>query len=217
MRTLFLILLFCAAAFAQYADGISVSVNRTVTLTADEAVFTVVVSTGLDVTADQATQALQSAGLQNLTVSGVGLGQPYSYPEPSAAQTYYQFTFTMPASNLKDAAKKLEAIRTAPPEIIASLQYAATVNASAATLEAARQTVLPQLLAEAQKKAQFLAASANVKLGAIKGVNESSYGTYAFLGSWISTPAAMYTNSSTNNSTGMQYTLYASVTFGVAP
>ena len=81
-----LILLCCAAACAQGIDGLSVSVTWTVTLPADEAAFTVLVSGALDVTADQALQALQTAGLQNLSVTGTGLGQTYAYPEPAAVQ-----------------------------------------------------------------------------------------------------------------------------------
>jgi uncharacterized protein YggE len=217
MRLFSLIFLLGVSAFAQSTEGLSVSVNRTLTLTADEAVFTVLAATALDVTAGQVLEILQTAGLQNLSVSGTGLGQTYSYPDPSAAQTVYQINFTVPAANLKDAAKKLEALRLAPPPNLNGLQYAASVNAGAASLETARQTVLPQLLADAQKKAQFLAASAGLKLGTIKGVTESSYSAYALVGNWISTPQAVYSSSSNSSAGGMQFTFYASVTFGLAP
>ncbi len=133
------------------------------------------------------------------------------------AQTVYQINFTVPAAKLNDAAKKLEALRLAPPPNLNGLQYAASVNAGAASLETARQTVLPQLLADAQKKAQFLAASAGLKLGTIKGVTESSYSAYALVGSWISTPQAVFSSSSNSTASGMQFTFYASVTFGLAP
>ena len=45
---------------------------------------------------------------------------------------------------------------------------------------------LPQLFADAQKKAQTLAAAAGLKLGGVKGVNESSYAS-GYSGSWIGT------------------------------
>ena len=217
MRLYGLFWFLSCAVFAQSTDGLSVSVNRTVTLAADEAVFTVVTASPLDVGADQVVQILQAAGLQNLSITGTGLGQVYSYPETSGAQAYYQVGFTVPAAGLKDAAKKLESLRTAPPEAIKALQYSAVVNAGAASVETGRQTILPQLLAEAQKKAQFLAASANVKLGAVKGVTESSYGAYALVGSWISTSPSVLGGTSVTNNNGMQYTYYASVTFSVTP
>ncbi|HEY1497087.1 MAG TPA: SIMPL domain-containing protein [Candidatus Solibacter sp.] len=217
MRIFSLILLGCAAACAQSIDGLSVSVTRNVTLAADEAAFTVLASAAIDVTAEQALQVLQTAGLQNLSVAGTGLGQTYSYPEPSAVQVINQINFTVPAAALRDAAKKLEALRLAPPQPLAGLQYSAIVNTGAATVEASRQTILPQLLAEAQKKAQFLATSAGVKLGAIKGVSESSYGVYALVGNWISSPQAITSSVSNSNSNGTQYTYYATVTFSLAP
>jgi len=217
MRIISLILLLCSGAFAQATDGLNVSVSRTVTVAADEAVFTVVVATALDVTAEQVLQVLQATGLQNLAITGTGLGQTYSYPQSPDAQAFYQFSLTVPAASLKDAAKKLEAVRGALPAMLQSLQYSANVNAGAAAVEAARQTVLPQLLADAQKKAQFLAASANLKLGAIKGINESSYGVYAFVGNWISSQPGMFGSSSNSNNGGTQFTFFASVTFGLAP
>lgn len=212
-----LILLCCAASFGQAIEGLSVSVTRTVTLPSDEAAFTVLASGPLDVTADQVLQLLQTAGLQNLSVAGTGLGQTYSYPEPSAVQVVYQINFTVSAAALKDAGKKLEALRLAPPQPLTGLQYTAIVNTGAATIESSRQTVLPQLLAEAQKKAQFLATSAGVKLGAIKGVSESSYGAYALLGNWISSPQAITSSVSNSGTGGTQYTFYATVTFSLAP
>lgn len=216
MRIFSLIFVLAAAAFAQSADGLNVSVNRTVNIAADEAVFTVVAATTLEGTADQVSQVLQTAGIQNLSLTATGLGQTYSYPQTSDVLAFFQFTFTVPAANLKDAAKKLEAVRAAPPALLQSLQYSASVNASTAAVETARQTVLPQLLAEAQKKAQFLATSANLKLGPIKGVNESSYVAYALVGSWISTPQVFGSTSNSTNG-GTQFTYYASVTFSLAP
>jgi len=218
MRSIGLIFFCAAAAFAQYNDGISVSVNRTVTLAADEAAFTVLAATGLDTTAEQVMQIFQTAGLPNLSFTGTALGQTYNYPDAAAVLTVYQLSFTVPAAGLKEAAKKLEVLRLTPPELLKSLQYSASVNAGAATVEASRQTLLPQLLAEARRKAQFLADTAGVKLGAIKGMNETSYGVYAMVTSWLSSPllAGTGTSSSSNNA-GTQYTFYAGVTFAVAP
>jgi hypothetical protein len=212
-----LIFLFCAAAGAQAIDGLNVSVTRTVTLPSDEAAFTVLVSGALDLTADQALEVLQTAGLQNLSVTGTGLGQTYSYPEPAAVVVVYQINFTVAAGAMKDAAKKLETLRLAPPQPLSGLQYNATVNTSAATIESSRQTVLPQLLAEAQKKAQFLATSAGVKLGAIKGVSESSYAVYGNISGWLTSPQIVSGSFSSSNAGGTQYAYYANVTFSLAP
>ena len=53
MRLVTLFLLSAVTAFAQFADGVATSVSRTVTLTADQADFSIVASAGLDATQQQ--------------------------------------------------------------------------------------------------------------------------------------------------------------------
>lgn len=95
------------------------------------------------------------------------------------------------------------------------MQYTAALNASQATVDAARQTLLPQLFADAQKKAQSIAAAAGLKLGGIKSVSESfySYGSYS---SWVGTSSFANGFSSGSSSSGTQYTFSAMIAFGVA-
>ena len=205
-------------AWGQGTDGIATSVNRSISLTADEAAFSVVAGAGMDTTQQQVTQIFLDAGIANLSVTGTALGQSFDYSKnPPATQTQmlYQFAFTVPAAGLKDAAKKMEALRTSPPALLQSMQYTAALNASQATVDAARQTLLPQLFADAQKKAQSIAAAAGLKLGAIKSVSESfySYGSYT---SWIGTSSPANVFSSSGSGSGTQYTFSALVTFGVA-
>jgi len=177
MRLLSLFLFLPVVSHAQVgADGIATSVTRTVTLTADEADFSVVAGAGLDTSQDQIIQTLSDAGISGLTLAGTSLGQSFDYstnPPIALTQVLYQFNFSVPAANLKDAAKKMEALRTNPPPLLKSLQYTAFMNASQSTVDAMRQTLLPQIFADAQKKAQSLAAAAGLKLGAIKGVTEA--------------------------------------------
>ena len=78
-----------------------------------------------------------------------------------------------------------------------------------------RQAMLPQLLAEAQKKAQTLAAAAGLKLGGIKGVSDS-YSASGYSGpGWIGTsPYGSFSSSSAGS--GTQFIFSANVAFGVA-
>jgi len=217
-----LIGLFFVSAFiasAQFADGIATSVNRTVTLTPDEADFAVVAAAGLDVTPQQVTQVFLDAGIASLSLTGTALVQAYDYstnPPATRTQVLYQFAFTVPAPGLKDATNKLEGLRASPPSSLMSMQYTASLNASQATVDAMRLTLLPQLLADAQKKAQTLAAAAGLKLGAVKGVTESFYGSGSSVASWIGTSQFVGGFSSSSSGTGTQYTFYASVNFTVA-
>ena len=219
MRLASLFYLFSLMVSAQVAaDGIATSVTRSVTLTADEADFSIIAGASLDATQQQVTQVLLDAGLPNLTLSGTTLGQAVVYAPNSTAnptEVLYQFSFTVPAAGLKDAAKKMEFLRTNPPDVLKSLQYSAVLNASPATVDAMRQTLLPQIFAEAQKKAQVLAAAAGLKLGPIKSVTETFYSTGAPV-NWIGSSQFVGGFTSTTTGTGTQYTFLAGVSFSVA-
>jgi uncharacterized protein YggE len=221
MRLVSLLVLSALAAFAQLADGVATSVTRTVTLTADEADFTIVAGASLDTTQQQIAQVFVDAGITGLTNSGTSLTQNYDYstnPYTVLTLVVYQFTFSVPAAGLKDAAKIMEALRTKPPDLLKTFQYSAALNASQATVDAMRLTLLPQLFADAQRKAQTLANAAGIKLGAVKGVSESYYSSGNSFGSFVSLSGSFTTGTTTSASggSGTQYTFYANVTYGVA-
>lgn len=221
MRLLSLLTLFAFTACAQSAaDGVATSVTRTVTLTADEADFTIVATAGLDTTQQQIAQIFLEAGIAGLTLSGTSLLQSPDYSTNQAitqTQVIYQFTFSVPAAGLKDAAKIMETLRIKPPALLKGLQYSATLNASQSTVDAMRQTLLPQLLAEAQKKAQTLAASAGLKLGGVKGVSDSySASGYSYASLISSSQYLGGFSSSSVAASGTQYIFSANVTFNVA-
>lgn len=218
MRLISLFLISAFIAFGQATDGIGTSVTRTVTLTADQADFSMVAGAGLDVTQQQVTQVFLDAGISSLTLTGTSLGQSYDYSTntPSAqTQILYQFAFSVPAGGLKDATKKLETLRTNLPVALKSLQYTAALDASQTTVDAMHQTLLPQLFADAQKKAQALATAAGLKLGAIKGVSESVNAAANYL-NWIGSSSFSTGPISGGSGAGTQYTFYTFVTFSVA-
>jgi uncharacterized protein YggE len=221
MRLVSLLLLSALAAFAQLTDGVATSVTRTVTLTADEADFTIIAGASLDTTQQQIAQVFVDAGIAGLTNSGTSISQNYDYStNPYTIQTMvvYQFTFSVPAAGLKDAAKIMEALRTKPPALLKTFQYSAALNASQATVDAMRLTLLPQLFADAQRKAQTLANAAGIKLGAVKGVSESYYSSGNSGIAYVSLSAFVTTGTTTSaiGGSGTQYTFYANVTYGLA-
>ena len=223
MRLVTLLLLSAFISFAQLTDGVATSVTRTVTLTADTADFSIVAGAGLDTTQQQIAQIFLDAGVSGLSNSGTALSQNYDYstnPPTTQTQVLYQFTFSVPAAGLKDAAKILETLRTKPPDLLKGFQYSAALNASQSTVDAMRQTLLPQLFADAQKKAQTLAAAAGLKLGGVKGVSESFYATgnsgVSYIGNTLSSTTGIFTSTSTSGGSGTQYTFYANVTYSLA-
>jgi len=196
------------------------SVTRTVVLTADQADFSLIAAVPIATTQQQVVQALQEGGFPNVASTGTYLTQTYDYsrnPPNTDTLLVYQFTLTVPAGELGSTVKAAEALRTKIPAPLLSFQYAASLNASPATVEAMRQTLLPQLFAEAQKKAQGLATAAGLKLGAIKGVNESSYSTGGNYVNFIAGGTGLSSVSGSSvGSSGTQYTFYASISFGLA-
>lgn len=220
MRLATLLLISAFTAFAQLtSEGVATSVTRTVTLTADEAVFFVVAGASLDTSQQQIAQLFLDAGVAGLSLSGTTLGQSYdpsTTPPGTQTQVLYQFTFSVPPAGLKDAAKIMETMRTKPPALLKTFQYSAALNVSQATVDAMRQAMLPQLLAEAQKKAQTLAAAAGLKLGGLKGVSDSYYATGYSGTSWIGTSLYGGSFSSPTVGSGTQYVFNASVAFSAA-
>jgi uncharacterized protein YggE len=220
MRLLSLLFLSAFLAFAQVSiDGVATSVTRTVTLTADEADFSIVAGAALGTSQQQITQVFLDAGLSNLSLSGTSLGQNYDYSgNPPTPQTLvvYQFTVSIPAAGLKDATKIMETLRTKPPDLLKGFQYSASLNASQATVDAMRQTLLPQLISDAQKKAQSLAAAAGLKLGAVRGVSDAYYPSGYSSSNWISTSQFLGGFSSSTSGSRTQYTFSANVTFSAA-
>lgn len=220
MRLFSLFLVSACLASAQLTDGLTTSVTRTVTLTADQADFYIVAGGGLDTTQQQIAQTFQDAGIANLSYTGTALNQNTDYStNPPTLETIvvYQYTFSVPAGGLKDAAKIMEALRTKPPAQLRFFQYGASLNASQATVDAMRQTLLPQLFAEALKRAQTLAGAAGLKLGAAKGVSESFYPSGYTGISFIGNAYFSTTGTSSTTSGGTQYTFYATVSYGLAP
>src|SRR5260370_3415463 len=172
--------LSCVAT-AQTLEGINAPVSRTVTLTPDEAAFTITVAATLDSTQQQVKQALQNAGLPNPTVVATGLGQDTSTYPPGGTQMLYSATVAIPAGSAIDTAKNIETLRTHLPAPLQSLQYSVAFNPSQATVDAMRQVVLQQLLDDSRKLAQSLAAAAGGGLGAIRSISDSA-GRSGFLG-----------------------------------
>ncbi len=220
MKHLFLILfpvLACVAA-AQTLDGISAPVSRTVTLTADEAAFTITIAATLDSTQQQVKQALQSAGLPNPTVVATGLGQATTEWFAGPAQILYAATATIAAGSAMDTAKLLETLRAHLPDPLQSLQYSVAFNPSQATVDAMRQTVLPQMMDDSRNLAQSLAAASGVKLGGIRSIGDSA-GVYGYkIGTFaVSLLGPVTGGILASLPSGTQYTYSLSVIFATVP
>jgi uncharacterized protein (DUF1501 family) len=115
-------------------------------------------------------------------VVATGLGQDTSTYPPGAAQILYSASAVLPAGSALDMSKSLEAVRSHLPAPLRSLQYSVSFNPSQTALDAARQTLLPQLLDDSRKLAQSLAAATGVQLGAIRSISDSAGAAGGVLG-----------------------------------
>jgi uncharacterized protein YggE len=217
MRLIGLICAAALAAAAQTADGVTVSVSRSVNIPADQAEFTAVVAVGLDITQQQVAQAFRELGAPNPAVVAVAAGVPsYSYPPVTDSQFYYQISFTTAPDGVKDLAKKIDAFRASLPEGYTTVQYSANLTAGAAAVESARKAALPLLVTDARAKAQTLAEVSGVKLGAVLGVSDYSSGLgYAAPAGYILSNFLTSGSYSTSYGSGTQYTFSATVRFAV--
>jgi hypothetical protein len=223
-RFLLLLPLLTLVATAQTQSGINAPVSRTVTLAADEAAFAITITATLDSTEQQVKQALQSAGLPNPTVVATGLAPGVSQWFSGPVQMLYSATVTIAAGAAGDAAmtaaKSLETLRTHLPDPLQGLQYSVTFNPSQATVDAQRLVVLPQLLGDARKLAQSLAAATGVGVGAIRSISDSA-GLYMF--AYFAPTAAersgdfLLGNISSLPPSSMQYTFSLTVVFATVP
>jgi hypothetical protein len=216
MRHLLLLAALSCVAAAQNSAGISAPVSRTVTLAADEATFTIAIAATLDSTPQQVKQALQNIGLPNPTVVAIGLGQDSTQIMRDKVLALYSASVVIAAGSVIDAAKRLEGIRTQTPPPLEKLQYSVALNPSQATVDAMRQVVLPQLVEQARKLAQSLAAGSGLKLGAIRSISDSGAGQFLLAANRVSGDFSQLLVPYTLPSS-MQYTYTLNLVFAAAP
>jgi hypothetical protein len=214
MQRIFAALCFSVVACAQI-NGITSSAARTVALAPDEAVFGVSVVAPTAVTEEQVLQTLDGTGITAGDLVGIGSASDYNYSgQPAAVRLVHQYGFTVPYSKMKETTDKLEAIRTAAAANNQDVAYSLFVNASQSAVDAARQRIIPELIAEARKRAEYLGGLANMRIGPILSISDSAYsnGNVGISG-WISTSSF----SSSGNALGVRFVLSVYVAFQTDP
>jgi uncharacterized protein YggE len=176
VRTLIPFLILAVGGYAQ-VDGISTTASRNLTLNPDEVTFYVSLTTELGTTLEEAVASMQDTGITAKQLLGITSTPEYYGPPPQTrtARVAYQFFVTHPYGRLKEVADKLETARKAVVANNGDLQFTLYVSASEKAIEDNRQQLLPQLIAEARKKAELLANAAGMTLGPVLNVSESVY------------------------------------------
>lgn len=156
---------------------------REVTYTPENAAFTIAGTAPADSTLDDILSALKDLNLQARDLVGISsatnrIGPPVGEPIVS-----YLFRVTVPYTQMRGLQERIAATRralTEAPSKILIGDVSTSIGPTAASIELARQRVLPDLIADARKRADAIARAASLGLGAIVTANDISIPTAVF-------------------------------------
>jgi hypothetical protein len=151
---------------------IEVSVWRELALRPEEAFFSVAVGVKLNVSLDEVMQGISSLGITSQDFASVSTNSFWGDED----ELSYEFNYQVAFDKLKETLAAFESKRRAlGAERGMQLYYRLVgVSPSKASVEAARQRALPELIADARKQAETMASAAGVRVGAVAGLSPSS-------------------------------------------
>lgn len=159
--------------FAQ-TDAIAVTATRNIDLSPDQITFSLAVVTDPTVSLDQVLEATQPIGLDSSKLSTINLVPSYGPGSPRPTLNYV-FTLNVAFGKFSEMNDKLATVRRALADKTPSMDlqvYGVAISPSDASLDQARQSLMPQLIADARRRGDLLAKAAGVTLGGVIGVTE---------------------------------------------
>ena len=163
------------------SNSVTVTAARTVNLQPDQASFTVTVNTPVSASPNDVIAALQGSGIGIANLVSVGPSNVLRIgdftPAPFMATLDWNFSVTVPFTTMKTAFATLAAVANSVKQNNKDFtgRFAFSgAGVSQAALDAARQTVLPDLIADAKTRAKQLTDAAGLGLGAILSISELS-------------------------------------------
>ena len=190
MRSLALLLAIAAIPCLAQLDSntLTVTAIRTVTLQPDQVVFSVVVGSGPNATLDQIVQALPGTGISATDLVGVTASQPGTIFGPAPLALSWTFPMTAPLARIKDAITQLNALALSIGRNQSGLSLSFSVYGvqPSSQVQQAQKCPTAVLIADANVQAQRLADTAQVNLGPILEVSDSSVAQGAYPGVSVS-------------------------------
>jgi len=173
-RILCTAVLLAGAAAAQQisldANSIVVSATKNVVLVPTDVTFTLNVSADYSVTLEQVLAAVDF-GLTAESLVGVNSYPVAPYPY-NTSRIAYMLRLTVPFARMKETVDKLEKMRKGIDTNMDLSYSTVSVGPNQTAVNEAREKALPDLMADARKRAEALASAAGLTLGAIQAVNE---------------------------------------------
>jgi uncharacterized protein YggE len=178
MRGLVLLLATAAIPCLAQLDSntLTVTATRTVALQPDQVVLSVVVGSGPNATLDQIVAALPGTGISATDLVGVTASQPGTIFGPAPLELSWTFPMTAPLAKIKDAIAQLSALALSIGRNQTGLSLSFSVHGvqPSSQVQQAQKCPTTVLIADANAQAQRLADAAQVNLGPILDVSESS-------------------------------------------
>jgi uncharacterized protein YggE len=181
---------------AQQVDSNSITVSSTKTsssVTPDQVVFAITVTTPLNTNLSDVLTAVQSAGLTSGNFTNVY--QIYNnYGSSPVQQLVWSFTLTAPFSKLKDTIGTLTTLQKSPgPNSIGFLlSFQIQGTQTSQQLQQSQTCSFADLLAGAQTQAQSLATASGLNLGVILALSSSVSNTTTVCSATVRFAATRY-------------------------
>ncbi|MFN7921548.1 MAG: hypothetical protein U0Q16_15710 [Bryobacteraceae bacterium] len=207
-----LFFIFSGALLLGQSDGILGSASREVNLPPEEVELRLtLLGRAADFTLDNALRFAGEIGLTAQNLSGAGADPRGGYVFPGVPLPLamgegpiasYTFRAVFPFARVRELKERIAGAEKKLPEGVHPVSEFSTRPAEK-TLDAVKQRLWPELAAEARRRAELLAAAANVRLGAMMSVSESVPAFASPAGGLLESP--------------LQYVLTVYIRYSVAP
>ena len=169
-------LIFCSLAFGQLeSNSITVTASNNTSLQPDQAVFTVIVQSGLTTGLDDVVNALAGSGITAANFSSVGTQINYN-AAASSISLQWSFSLTAPLANTKGTVASLTTLQQNIAKANNGLALSFSILGTQVLQQLAQSLTcsFPALITSATTQAQSLAAAGGVTLGSILALSSST-------------------------------------------
>jgi len=156
------------------SNSVTVTASRTITIQADQALFNIAVTSGLNTSLDDVLGALQGSGITIANFSGLytsQYGSPVSTPDPNLPPPMLQWSFGIvaPLSKIKDTIGSLTTLQqnVGKKNNGLSLSFQVQGSQTSAAAQQSQACSLSDLIADARGKAQKMVDAAGLGIGVV--------------------------------------------------
>ena len=177
-RVMVFLLIPATPLLAQLANNtVTVTASQSSTAQPDEAVFSVVVGSGLDKSLDDAVAAISSLGITAANLVAVNTPNQLiaaGAQTPAVPPLFWTFQLTVPFSKTKDTTSALAALQKSISQNNSGLTLSFTLSGTRLSAQQTPNCNLADLVSQARAQAQDIAGGAGFKAGAVVGLTSAT-------------------------------------------